>query len=104
MYFLFGQESLSTYPGSDRVARHHDNRAHWTVFGQQTSRVAAVGPSLASNHLVKDVSSLHTHLVVKTKMAPAFNSRLALTADMAMASTVLAGRGHRLRNSSKMLK
>lgn len=32
-YLGLGMNHFSTYPGSDRVARHHDNRAHWTVLG-----------------------------------------------------------------------
>ena len=43
-------------------------------------------------------------LVVRTTMAPAFSSRLALTAAMAMDSEVSVGRGAKLRSSSKIWK
>jgi len=43
------------------------------------------------------------YLVVKTKMAPAFNSMLAPTAEMAIDSTVSIGRGQVLLSSEKKL-
>jgi hypothetical protein len=43
------------------------------------------------------------YLVVKTRIAPALSSKLELTAAIAHASTVSAGRGARLRSSSKWL-
>jgi len=45
-----------------------------------------------------------TNLLVRTTIAPALSSRLALTAAMAMDSTVSVGRGARLRSSSNTLK
>lgn len=92
-------------PGCGFVTGDHDNRANGPVLGEQTSGLTTV-----STKKVNDLNSAryekrkNSYLVVKTRMAPAFSSKLALTADIAIASTVSAGRGQRVRNSSKMLK
>src|SRR5690242_10467602 len=50
--------------------------------------------------LYRCASIVETHLVVKTRMAPAFCSKLALTAAMAHVSVVGQGMGASFRNSS----
>ena len=80
---------------------------------RETMRIGQTGRYLERRRAVLPLSTSETpyserqrktYLVVKTTMAPALISRLALTAAMAMDSVVSHGRGQRLRSSSNTLK
>jgi hypothetical protein len=91
-------------PRGSVVTGDHNDRADGAVLSQQTSSFATSSKSVIQADETQNKNNSDSYLVVKTRMAPEFNSRLALTADMAIASEVSAGRGQRVRNSSKMLK
>lgn len=88
-------------PRSSGVAGDHEDGANRAVLGKKTSSITT---NLVSRDLISITSDEFAYLVVNTRMAPALSSKLALTAAMAMDSTVAVGRGARLRNSSKTLK
>lgn len=91
-------------PRSSGVAGNHEDGANRAVFGEETSSVTTNLVSRGLSHMITTTPNRSAYLVVKTRMAPALSSKLALTAAMAMDSTVAVGRGARLRNSSKTLK
>lgn len=85
--------------GGACVAGDHEDRADGTVLGDEAGGGATaimLARRLRNSRLV-------AYLVVRTRIAPAFCSRLADTAAMAQVSVVGTGRGARLRSSSKAL-
>ena len=88
-----------TYARGLRVTGNHDDGANRAVFRDETG-------SRTTIHIVKvaPIDMLaHTYLVVRTRIAPAFCSRLALTAAMAQLSAVGTGVGTSFLSSSKAL-
>ena len=83
---LQSQIEGKAYPRSGRIASDHDNWAYGPIFRHHTSRLAAKLESEKAN-----LEPRSAHLVVRTRIAPAFISKLALTADMATDSSILTG-------------
>lgn len=85
-------------PRCSLVAGDHDDGTDWTVLGEDASRGAARF-WLAWYGCRK----VFTYLVVRTKIAPAFNSILEPTAEIAIDSMVEIGLGQACLSSSKAL-
>lgn len=79
-------QGQKTHPRSLGVAGNHEDRANRTVLGEETSGVTTNLVSRESP-IIK-IKREVPYLVVRTRIAPALSSRLALTAAMAMDSTV----------------
>lgn len=88
---------MITYPGRSPISCDHNDGGYRAVLGEETGSVTAV-------LLLENFSSSHicigTYLVVSTTIAPAFCSRLALTAAIAQVSDVGTGTGARRLSSS----
>jgi hypothetical protein len=85
------------YSGCSRVSGDHDDRADRAVLGDKTGGIATANLLTFSPTLIY---SNKMYLVVRTTMAPAFCSRLALTAAIAQVSDVGTGTGARRLSSS----
>lgn len=82
------------------VAGNHDDRANRPILGDKSGGGSTSNSQL---QLISHLCSMRAHLVVKTRMAPAFCSKLALTAAIAQVSVVGHGTGASLLSSSKAL-
>ena len=88
-----------SYPGRACDTGDHNDGADRAVLGDETSRAATT-----NNQYSGPIEySKRTHLVVSTRMAPAFCSRLALTAAIQHVSVVGTGVGASFLISSKAL-